>query len=30
MPSTDEQRRVLGTEEPGLFFPAVLKLTGKP
>ena len=25
--TTDEQRRVLGTEEPGLFFPAVLKLS---
>ena len=25
--TTAEQRRVLGTEEPGLFFPAVLKLS---
>ena len=25
--TTTEQRRVLGTEEPGLFFPAVLKLS---
>ena len=25
--TTVEQRRVLGTEEPGLFFPAVLKLS---